>query len=153
MERCLGEHLRREIAALQSGFGIFRLRLTGTSAIGWQLRRDIDRWRETAELVAGEDERAFIESLAFDLAQSPATAGVADAAGELQAMMDQIAQEEGFRQEAREEVRRMLEALPRDRRMALAADEAGEEALARSIAASAAKAMGARIRGASGGAR
>jgi exonuclease SbcD len=153
VERYLSELLRKEIAALQSGFGIYRLRLIGTSPIGWQLRRDRDRWRETAALVAGEDDRAFIESLAIDIAESAAPAGLADAAGELQAMMDQIAQEEGFRQEAREEVWRMLEALPRERRMTLAPDEAGEEALVRAIAASAAKAMGARIRGASGGGR
>jgi exonuclease SbcD len=148
VERCIGEHLRKELSGIEAGFAIFRLRLTGTSAIGWQLRRDIDRWRETASLMVADGERGFIESLGLELREGASPTGLADT--ELQAIMAEIAQEEGFRQQAREEVQRMLETLPRERRTALAADEAAVDALAAGIAANAVMSMGARIRGASG---
>lgn len=144
LERTLRMHLAAKAGSAE--LVILRLVLTGKSAFDWRLRRDLDRWRETCELIASEDGRVFVESLQLDLRSAAAPS--ADAVGELEALMREIAAEPGFVDEAREEMRQIMAALPKERRDALAADEAAEAELLVQLAGDGASMMAARMRGA-----
>ena len=73
---------------------------------------------------------------------------VFDAVGEVQAIMSEIATEDGFRNAARQELEHMLSLLPQARRAALAPDPAAQAALLDRLAHDAILAMTAAMRGA-----
>lgn len=149
LERLLARRIAEEAASGSAELSVLRLRATGSSGFGWRIERDIDRWRETCATLAADTGKLFLESLTLDLLEPAAAAGPSGAVGELERLMREIAAEEGFLADAREELRAILEKLPANRRDALAADEGGEAALLQATASAAASAMAARMRGAS----
>ena len=135
---------------LESDAGIVRLTLKGRPPAHWQFLRDRDIWRETADNVARETGRLWLEKLAFDL-QPPQDAGHGAAAtDELARLMDAIREEPGFAAAVQEELAGVLAELPPHRRAALAPHEDEAVALGQRLLAAGAQRLVARMKGASG---
>jgi exonuclease SbcD len=123
---------------------ILRLRMTGASALAWQIRRDLDIWEETAREFARDLGDVWIEKLRCDVTEVQAAVPAGQSAlQEVQALMGDILTEPDFQAEAR----RVLEALPADSRRMMMPDEAAQEALLKELTRDAALWMTAQLRG------
>lgn len=143
----LRAHLSAEAASVDEA-AILRLTLTGATPRAWQLRRDRDTWTEILHQLAQGTGRIWIEKLDFDVSAPSVTVGTGDAVAEVQALMAQIAKEDGFRMSARQEMEQIFSLLPQARRAALAPDEVTQAALLERLAQDAVLAMTADMRGA-----
>lgn len=149
LERLFARRMAEEAAATGCELAVLRITATGDSSFAWRIGRDIDRWRETCVALASDSGVLFAESLTLDLSASKSGGDAPGAVGELELLMQDIAAEDGFLAEAREELRAILEKLPANRRDALAASEEDESSLLAEAAGRAVAAMTARMRGAS----
>lgn len=136
------------VAATVGDCAILRLTLAGATSRAWQLRRDRDIWAEILRQMAEDTGRIWIEKLTFAVTSPTTAASPNDAVGEVQAIMSEIATEDGFRNAARQELEHMLSLLPQARRAALAPDPAAQAALLDRLAHDAILAMTAAMRGA-----
>lgn len=143
----LRAHLLAE-AATVADCAILRLTLTGATPRAWQFRRDRDMWVEILEEMTADTGRIWIEKLILAMTSPTATANPNDAVAEVQAIMAEIATEDGFRNAARQELEQMLSLLPQARRAALAPDAAAQAALLDRLAQDAILTMTAAMRGA-----
>jgi len=144
----LRDHLRAHAAALTAGAGVLRLTLTGTSPRRWQILRDRESWHEQAARIARETGTLWLDALHVELDRTEA--GAAGAAGELAALMAEIAQKEGHAAKARAEIDAVIADLPPAVRARLLPDEAAVDRLARDLAERGAERVLARLRGAEG---
>jgi DNA repair exonuclease SbcCD nuclease subunit len=145
-------HLVAEAASVADA-AVLRLMLAGATPRAWQMRRDRDYWAEVLAQLCNDTGRLWIEKLTFAVeAESVATVGN-DAVAEVQAMMAQIAGEDGFRAAAKAELEQMLALLPQARRAALVPDAAAQAALLEQLAQDAVLSMTAAMRGATEPAR
>ena len=130
---------------------ILRVSLTGRTARHWQILRDRDVWTETAQRMAEETGRLWIEKLSFELS-APQTHTEArqetSAADEVSRLMGEIAAEEAFMAQAQAEVEHVLSQLPAARRAALLADEAALAALTKDLCAAGSERLLALMKGA-----
>ncbi len=143
----LRAHLQVE-AGTVADCAILRLTLIGATPRAWQLRRDRDMWVELLNQMAEDTGRIWIEKLTLAVTAPNAAASPNDAVAEVQSIMAQIADEDGFRNAARQELEQMLSLLPQARRAALAPDPAALSALLDRLAQDAILSMTAAMRGA-----
>ncbi|RUV82775.1 DNA repair exonuclease, partial [Mesorhizobium sp. M1A.F.Ca.IN.020.32.1.1] len=117
----------REVA--RSRYLVARLRLVGTSALSWSLKRDRDLAVAEAEQAAEQVGDTWVEKLELDLSASAvgALGDVADPILELAQSMRANASSEAFRSEAREFVLKSIADLPPDARGLAGKDEEGLE--------------------------
>jgi DNA repair exonuclease SbcCD nuclease subunit len=145
--------LRAPLAELAPGSeAILRLTFTGRTARHWQVLRDRDVWSETAQRMAEETGRLWIEKLRFDLdAPKGETkpAGETGAAEEVARLMAEIAAEAGFVAQAQAEVEEVLSQLPPARRAALLGDEAALARLTQELCTAGSERLFALMKGAS----
>ena len=148
LRAALRDHLRETAAALTARAGVVRLTLTGASPRRWHILRDRDVWIEQAALIARETGGLWLDTLCFDLdsAESEATG----AAGELAALMAEIAGEPGLAADARTKIDAVIADLPPGMRARLLPDEGAADHLARALSESGAERVLARLRGAEG---
>lgn len=152
IRRLLRARLDEAARATVSDAAIVRLTLAGRTPRAWALRRDRDRWAETARMTAEETGRLWIEALELDVTPpGEAAAAPGDAVAELDRLMTSLRAEPGFLAEARSEIDDVLRHLPPERRAALLPEEAALDALAERLTASGAEQMVARMRGAGHG--
>ena len=142
----LRDYLRAHAAALAAGAGVLRLTLTGTPPRRWQILRDQDFWSEQAARIARETGTLWLDALHVDLDRTEA--GATGAAGELAALMAEIAREPGHAAGARAEIDAVIADLPPAVRARLLPDEAAADRLARDLAERGAERVLARLRGA-----
>lgn len=143
----LRTHLAAEAATL-SDSAILRLTVTGATTRAWHLRRDRDTWAEILNQLCADTGRLWIEKLTFDVTAPSTARSPNDAVAEVQELMAQIANEDGFRNAARQELEQMLALLPQARRAALAPDPVAQAMLLDQLTADAILAMTAAMRGA-----
>ena len=105
-------------------------------------------WTEILRQMALDTGRIWIEKLTFAVTSPTTVASPNDAVGEVQAIMAEIATEDGFRNAAQQELDHMLSLLPQARRAALAPDAAAQAALLDRLAQDAILTMTAAMRGA-----
>ncbi len=149
LRRALTAHLAAEAEATVSDAAILRLSLVGSHPRAWQIRRDRDIWEETAQAIAAQTGRLWIEKISFEIG-APQTQGAGrDAVSELRGIMDELCTDAAFRAAARAEVEQMIGLLPSERRREIAPDEAALEALVTDLAREAAMAMIAKMKGVS----
>ncbi len=142
----LRAHLAAEASGVADG-AVLRLTLTGVTSRAWTLRRDRDYWAGILGQMARDTGRLWIEKLDFAVAP-PAAVSSNDAVTEVQGLMARIAEEDGFREEARQELEQVLALLPPARRAKLAPDPVTQAALLDRLAGDAVLAMAAAMRGA-----
>jgi DNA repair exonuclease SbcCD nuclease subunit len=131
---------------------VARLSLTGTTPLGWRLRRDEDLLSGELQNLAASLGDCWIEAVELAVVQ-PQAATDADAGplAELGRLMhDDVAASHAYREELRETLGDLLRQLPREARSLLAPDEAAEEALLAELALQGADAVLARLGGESG---
>ncbi len=143
----LRAHVQAEAVGV-ADCAILRLTLAGATPRAWQLRRDRDMWAEILRQMAEDTGHIWIEKLTFAVTTPTTAASPNDAVGEVQAIMAEIATEDGFRNAARQELEHMLSLLPQARRAALAPDPTTQAALLDRLAQDAILAMTAAMRGA-----
>ena len=143
----LSAHLMNEAATVVDS-AILRLTLTGATPRAWHLRRDRDTWSEVLHQLAQATGRLWIEKLDFEISAPSGAVGAGDAVTEVQALMAQIAEEDGFLMAARQELEQVLSLLPQARRSALAPDPVAQTALLDRLAREAVLSMTAAMRGA-----
>ncbi|MEL6204064.1 MAG: DNA repair exonuclease [Pseudomonadota bacterium] len=134
--------------ALLSDTGVVRLTLQGATPRRWQILRDRDVWAETADRIAQETGRLWLEKLRTDLSD-PTEAGQG-ATDELARLMDEIRRESGFDASCRDMLDALLGELPPARRAALLPDEDAADALVQKLAGRGAARIVARMKGAGG---
>lgn len=142
----LRTHLTSEAATVPD-CAILRLTLTGTTSRAWQLRRDRDMWAEVLAQLCVDTGRLWIEKLIFEVSTGTVTCNASDAVAEVQRTMQQIVDEDGFRNAARIELEYMLSLLPQSRRATLAPNAESQAALLDQLANDAVIAMAAAMRG------
>ena len=116
---------------------VARLELVGATSFAWQIRRDADRMRAEAALVAEGLGRTWIESLDLALTMPAAAAPADDAVAELAELIGTtILGSEGFRLGLGTVIEDLSRKLPRECRDAVLGADAGasEAALARLFA-------------------
>ncbi len=150
VEAALGEAK----AAAAGAHLVARLSLTGTTPLGWRLRRDEDLLLGELQNLAASLGDCWIEAVELAVA-APQAIGEANAGpltelGRL--MQDDVVASHAYREELRETLGDLLRQLPREARSLLAPDEAGEEALLSELALQGTDAVLARLGGESGGA-
>ena len=131
---------------------VARLALTGTTPLGWRLRRDEDLLAGELQNLAASLGDCWIEAVELAVVQPQAVAE-ADAGplAELGRLMhDDVAVSHAYREELRETLGDLLRQLPREARSLLAPDEAAEDALLSELALQGADAVLARLGGESG---
>ena len=142
----LRTHLAAEAATVPD-CAILRLTLTGATPRAWQLRRDRDVWAEVLTQLCNDTGRLWIEKLLFEVSTGTVTSNTSDAVAEVQRTMQQIVDEDGFRNAARIELENMLSLLPQSRRAALVPNADAQAALLDQLANDAVLAMAAAMRG------
>ncbi|TMM54036.1 metallophosphoesterase family protein [Sulfitobacter sabulilitoris] len=148
----LREDLRGVSRDLPSQAAIVRLTVTGPTARRWQYLRDRDMWRETADALAADTGRIWVEKLDFDL-RDPAGHDDGNAAAstdELAHLMQAIRREPAFTAELQAELDTLLAELPPQRRAKLIPDEAAATALGQALASSGAARLLALMKAAAG---
>ena len=148
VEAALGEAK----AAAAGAHLVARLSLTGTTPLGWRLRRDEDLLLGELQNLAASLGDCWIEAVELAVA-APQAIGEANAGpltelGRL--MQDDVVASHAYREELRETLGDLLRQLPREARSLLAQDETGEEALLSELALQGADAVLARLGGESG---
>ena len=146
------EDLRRKLrSAFQAqagrGAAILRLRLTGQTALAWQIRQLADIWRAQADEIAESIGDLWIEKMSVDVTAVSEDA-VDGAVAEVQQLMTDIAKEPATRDRLQQELSQILGLLPADQRRALAPDAETQEALLRQLIDEAVLTMAAQMRGA-----
>ena len=144
--------LRRKLrSALQAqagrGAAILRLRVTGQTALAWQIRQLADVWRAQADEIAESIGDLWIEKMSVDVTAVSEDA-VDGAVAEVQQLMTDIAKEPATRDRLQQELSQILGLLPADQRRALAPDAEAQEALLRQLTDEAVLTMAAQMRGA-----
>lgn len=131
---------------------VARLSLTGTTPLGWRLRRDEDLLSGELQNLAASLGDCWIEAVELAVVQPQAvTEADAGPLAELGRLMhDDVAASHAYREELRETLGDLLRQLPREARSLLAPDEAAEEALLAELALHGADAVLARLGGESG---
>ncbi|MES2666554.1 MAG: DNA repair exonuclease [Pseudomonadota bacterium] len=150
-EDAVRDAIRTHLAAMAETVpeaAILRLTLHGATPCCWPLRRDRDVWAETVAQMAQDTGRLWIEKLTLAVTPPAAAPSPHDAVAEVQAIMAQIATEDGFRNAARAELDQMLALLPPARRAALAPDAVAQAALVDRLTQDAILSMTAAMRGA-----
>jgi len=140
--------IRETLHAAAPGHGcaqIIRLSFQGATPLAWQLARDAALWTEQAQSEAAMIGDLWIEQV--DIAVTDPAPAHAGPVAELDALMQTIAAEPGFQDEAQRLVAETLANLPPARRAALAPDAEAEAALSRRLAADGARTVLARIQG------
>lgn len=140
--------LTESAAQLTSDTAILRVTLTGATSRHWQIRRDAETWTQTIQDIALETGRLWVEKVALDITPE-SDAPDTSATGELQTLMAQIAQEDGFASTLQAEVDAMLNDLPPALRPAFAPDADAAKALAQELTQSGSADILARMKGAS----
>lgn len=144
----LRQELRELEERIKSDAGVVRLKLIGASPLRWQILRDRDIWSETAEQIAGETGRLWLDKFVVDL--TGAAAQSQSATDELAQLMDAIRTEPGFAETCRIELESVLTELPPQRRAALMPDEDAATALGERLTSEGGQRMIARMKGANG---
>jgi DNA repair exonuclease SbcCD nuclease subunit len=107
--------LRRSLSEfadqLTSDTAILRVTLTGATPRHWQIRRDAETWTQSVQDIALETGTVWVEKVSLDI-KAETSAPDTSATGELQTLMTQIAQEDGFAASLEGEVESMLNDLP-----------------------------------------
>lgn len=140
--------LTESAGQLTSDTAILRVTLTGATARHWQIRRDAETWTQTIQDIALETGRQWVEKVALDITPE-SDAPETSATGELQTLMAQIAQEDGFAATLQAEVDAMLNDLPPALRPVFAPDANAAKALAQALTQSGSADILARMKGAS----
>lgn len=140
--------LTESAGQLTSDTAILRVTLTGATARHWQIRRDAETWTQTIQDIALETGRLWVEKVALDITPE-SDAPDTSATGELQKLMAQIAQEDGFAATLQAEVDAMLNDLPPAVRPVFAPDADAAKALAQELTQSGSADILARMKGAS----
>lgn len=141
-------HLTDFARELTSDSAILRVTLCGATARHWQILRDADAWTQTIQDMALETGRLWVEKVSFDIAPA-SDAPDNSATGELQAIMEDIRQEDAFAASLEAEVVSMINELPATLRAALLPSEAQAKALAQDLTEQGAAHILARMKGAS----
>ena len=118
---------------LQSESGAVRVTISGQTGMNWRLQRDPDHWTEVLRGIVEDTRCLWLNKLALDLSAGSARGGQGPVE-ELRGLMQTVLDEPAFAEACRGELGAILDELPRERRDALAPDEAVGDAFARSLA-------------------
>lgn len=142
----LRQALRDLAAGMQSDSAVVRVILQGQTPRHWQVLRDRDVWTRTAQDMARETGRLWLDKLVIDLS-APAHAAPTPT-DELAKMMQALRTEEGFDAALGTELDEVLAELPPQQRAALVPDEAAAAALRQRLARAGATRVVALMKGA-----
>ena len=124
----------QEVAGgLESESGAVRVTISGETDLNWRIQRDQDHWREVVGGTAEDTRCLWLDKLVLDLSAGSARGGQGPV-DELCGLMQTVLDEPAFAEACRGELGAILDELPRERRDALAPDEAAGDALARRLA-------------------
>ena len=124
----------QEVAGgLESGAGAVRVTISVKTDMNWRVQRDPDHWTEVVRNIAEDTRCLWLDKLVLDLSARSACGGQGPV-DELRGIMETVLDEPAFAEACRGALGTILDELPRERRDALAPDEAVGDALARSLA-------------------
>ena len=124
----------QEVAdGLKSDAGAVRVTISGETDMNWRLQRDPDHWTEVVRGIAEDTRCLWLDKLVLDLSAASAQGGQGPVE-ELRGLMETVLDEPAFAKAFRGELGAILDELPRERRDALAPNEAASGVLARSLA-------------------
>ena len=115
---------------LKSDAAAVRVKLIGETVMNWQIQRDIDHWTEVVRDIARKTDHLWLDRMVLDLSAGSAR-GEQGSMEELRKLMKTALDESAFAKAFRSDLGAILNELPRERRDALAPDEAARDALAR----------------------
>lgn len=118
---------------LESESGAVRVTISGETDMNWRLQRDPDHWTEVVRGIAEDTRCLWLDKLVLDFSAGSAQGGQGPV-DELRGLMQTVLDEPAFAEACRREMGAILDELPRERRDALAPDEAAGDAFARSLA-------------------
>jgi DNA repair exonuclease SbcCD nuclease subunit len=126
------QRLHETASSLISDSGVVRLSLTGSNSRRWQIQRDNDVWKESAEQIARETGCLWLDKLVLNLSDTDQPSH--NATDELAQIMETIRQEAGFTEEIHSEIQNIMAELPGQRRGELMPDESSVSKLAQQLA-------------------
>ena len=129
----LRERIQETAEGLESESGAVRVTISGETNMNWRLQRDPEHWTEVVKGISEDTRCLWLDKLALDLSAASARGGRGPVE-ELRGLMETILDEPAFAKACRSELSAILDELPKERRDALAPDEAASDALARSLA-------------------
>lgn len=129
----LRERMQETADGLESESGAVRVTISGETNMNWRLQRDPEHWTEVVRGFAEDTRCLWLDKLALDLSAASARGGRGPVE-ELRGLMETILDEPAFAKACRGELSAILDVLPKERRDALAPDEAASDALARCLA-------------------
>ncbi|MFB9148163.1 metallophosphoesterase family protein [Roseovarius ramblicola] len=150
LRAALRDHLRGVADTLTSDAGVIRLTLTGTPPRHWQILRDQDIWAEAVAALARDTGRLWLDKLHLEIDAPGDAARAGSATDELAALMAAIRAEPGFGAAAQAEIEEVIGDLPQSVRATLLPDADAAGALTDSLAATGARRVLARMKGAEG---
>ena len=118
---------------LESESGAVRVTISGETGMNWRLQRDTEHWTEVVRSIAEDTRCLWLDKLVLDLSAGSARGGQGPV-DELRGLMQTVLDEPAFAEACRGELGTILDELPRERRDALAPDEAAGDAFAHSLA-------------------
>jgi len=117
------EHAAAELRSAGTERAIIRLRLSGATALYWQIERDYDVWQKTAERILRDAGDFWLDKLELNISEPPARReaaadSVEDALpiDELRAYMRRAAENEIFQKNAQTDLSKIISKLPPDLR-------------------------------------
>lgn len=140
--------LSETLGKLSADTAILRVTLTGATSRHWHIRRDAEAWTQTIQDIALETGRLWVEKITLHITPE-SDAPDTSTTGELQNLMAQIADEDGFAATLQAEVDAMLNDLPPALRPDFVPDADAAAALARELTQSGSADILARMKGAS----
>lgn len=133
LRELLRARMQKAADGLESESGAVRVTISGETGMSWRLQRDTEHWTEVVRGIAEDTRCLWLDKLALDLSAGSARGGQGPV-DELRGLMQTVLDEPAFAQACRGELGAILDELPRERRDALAPDEAVGDAFARSLA-------------------
>lgn len=150
---CIGEELQRKAAQVQSEHGVFRVLLTGKTALAWRIRRDVDLLLTELETKAAAIGQAWIEKL--EIACEPLAENLQDNSDPLHDLYHLIGQDilnsPAFQADAQKIAEDLRAQLPPECRDIFGADETEFHAILEGLMTSGAENVVAQLQSDEGG--